>query len=54
MTEDDYVDEAISLSYWLAKQLGEDVDVQSDLGETLTDTVKRLRAADAEIDAGLL
>ncbi|NHP18664.1 hypothetical protein G8767_34805 [Rhodococcus sp. IC4_135] len=35
-------DEAVSLSYWLAKQLGEHVDDASDRGETLTDTVQRL------------
>ncbi|AVO25025.1 hypothetical protein KHQ84_gp093 [Rhodococcus phage Finch] len=35
-------DEAVSLSYWLAKQLGEHVDDASDRGETLTDTVERL------------
>jgi len=38
----DLTDEAVSLGYWLAKQLGEHVDVQADLAETLTDTVKRL------------
>lgn len=47
-------DEAVSLAYWLAKQLGEHVDVQTDLGETLIDTVKRLREFDSELDAGLL
>lgn len=35
-------DEAVSLSYWLAKQLGEHVDEAYDRGETLTDTVQRL------------
>lgn len=35
-------DEAVSLSYWLAKQLGEHVDDAYDRGETLTDTVQRL------------
>ena len=35
-------DEAVSLSYWLAKQLGEHVDDACDRGETLTDTVQRL------------
>ena len=43
MSTADY-DEAVSLSYWLAKQLGEHVDVQADLSETLIDTVKRLIA----------
>ncbi|MFB7853764.1 hypothetical protein [Rhodococcus qingshengii] len=35
-------DEAVSLSYWLAQQLGEHVDDACDRGETLTDTVQRL------------
>ncbi|WP_209448779.1 hypothetical protein [Rhodococcus qingshengii] len=35
-------DEAVSLSYWLAQQLGEHVDDAYDRGETLTDTVQRL------------
>ena len=35
-------DEAVSLSYWLAKELGEHVDDASDRNETLTDTVQRL------------
>ena len=35
-------DEAVSLSYWLAQQLGEHSDDASDRGETLTDTVQRL------------
>lgn len=35
-------DEAVSLSYWLAKQLDEHVDDASDRAETLTDTVQRL------------
>ncbi|WP_454835821.1 hypothetical protein [Rhodococcus qingshengii] len=34
--------EAVSLSYWLAQQLGEHVDDAYDRGETLTDTVQRL------------
>ena len=38
-------DEAVSLSYWLAKQLGEHVDDAYDRGETLTDTVQRLVAS---------
>lgn len=46
-------DEAVSLAYWLAKQLGEHVDVQTDRGEMLIDTVKRLLAmtSAAELEA---
>lgn len=54
LEEQKIYDEAVSLAYWLAKQLGEHVDVQTDLGETLIDTVKRLREFDSDLNESLL
>lgn len=40
LTETEAADEAVSLAYWLAEQMGEHVDDQD--GETLTETVQRV------------
>ncbi|AMS02963.1 hypothetical protein BJD60_gp42 [Gordonia phage Schnabeltier] len=41
MTRENILDEAVNLSYWLARELGEHVDDQYEADETLIDTVKR-------------